>query len=368
MVHAIVASAYFAADAAIVATRSKGAATDVDPVRLEGATDPETDLDRAAGKILDDAQGRRVAGVCLLCPGPFVTIDKSSPDYGRVSTTTSARKWEGVHAIDLFRDRLIAYGYDGPMPRIIAYNQAGGTAMGDYFRRYGPALAAANSRGAAALAAAFKALGNHLYIVADEGIGAGLIVNGEPFHGESTLDVGHQTITVMENTLPKRCPLHPRRPCLNSVASLSAIRARWGMENEDFVRCADPEKVGLIARYIAQMLSNVVLTLSPKRIVVGGRIAANELFLPALREELAYHLSIAGRDDLHPGYFQRPDLSRLILSQTDRHCGVRGGLMVIERALALDNEEASGVIDLGRRKGAIYPYADTKNQSPEDEH
>jgi fructokinase len=79
------------------------------------------------------------------------------------------------------------------------------------------------------------------------------------------------------------CPYHG--DCFEGLASGPALMARWGQPAETLPE--DHPGWDLEADYIALTLNNIICSLSPKRIVLGGGVMQNqELFWP-IRKKVA---------------------------------------------------------------------------------
>jgi fructokinase len=90
------------------------------------------------------------------------------------------------------------------------------------------------------------------------------------------------------------CPYHG--DCLEGLASGEAIRVRWGSAAEKNV---DERIWQLEAEYLALGLVNVICTLSPERIVLGGGVMKQPQLLPLVRQEVSALLG---------GYISAPEL------------------------------------------------------------
>ncbi|MFN2629070.1 MAG: ROK family protein [Gaiellaceae bacterium] len=72
--------------------------------------------------------------------------------------------------------------------------------------------------------------------------------------------------------------------CFEGLASGDAVRARWGHPPEELT----DERVWLLeAEYLALGLLNVICTLSPQRIILGGGVLKEPLLLPAVRSRVS---------------------------------------------------------------------------------
>ena len=79
------------------------------------------------------------------------------------------------------------------------------------------------------------------------------------------------------------CPFHG--DCFEGLASGKAFAARWGAEVSDLPD--DHPGLALHAGYIGRLCADVLLTLSPHRIVVGGGGMADRLMPPIRAAALA---------------------------------------------------------------------------------
>jgi fructokinase len=134
------------------------------------------------------------------------------------------------------------------------------------------------------------------YITVGTGIGGGVFANGRPVHGLMHPELGHMRVPHDRRRDPFEgaCPYHG--DCLEGLASGAAMRRRWGRAAEEL---DDPEAWELEAEYLALGLVNVVCSLSPQRIVIGGGVAHQPQLLPLVRRRL---------EDLLAGYVAVPEL------------------------------------------------------------
>jgi fructokinase len=235
------------------------------------------------------------------------------------------------------------------------YGKAGATSIGDYLGRHADSIRE-RVKNEEFERDIYKDIGNYLHITADSSIRAALVVEGEPFHGEAAMEVGHHAVLPAKIDQEHRdrlsCPAHPQRPCLNSLASLPAIKRRWKeLENTAFKDIKDTEKVSLVSWYISQMVSNVILSTSPAKVVVGGRIADNQKFLELLRKHVFYLLMDREYPgEVYPGYTELQDMEDFISWQTDKDAGVKGGIYLLFRLLLKERK----IVDLNKAK-QVWP-------------
>ena len=78
-----------------------------------------------------------------------------------------------------------------------------------------------------------------------------------------------------------RCPFHGA--CLEGMAFGPAIKDRWGISAKEL---GDREEVWEIeAYYLAQACMNLILTTSPKRIILGGGVMHQTKLFPLIRQK-----------------------------------------------------------------------------------
>jgi fructokinase len=78
------------------------------------------------------------------------------------------------------------------------------------------------------------------------------------------------------------CPYH--KYCFEGMASGPAIEKRWGMSAKELE--AKEEVWELEAYYIAQALVNYILTLAPRKIILGGGVMHQEQLFPLIRNKV----------------------------------------------------------------------------------
>lgn len=123
-----------------------------------------------------------------------------------------------------------------------------------------------------------------LYLTIGTGIGAGIAVGGKLLHGMLHPEAGHILITKNSHDPGNSvCPYHDA--CFEGLASGPSIEARWGHKATEL---ADKTIVWeLESDYIAKGLVNMILTLSPQKIILGGGVMHQEQLFPMIRTKVA---------------------------------------------------------------------------------
>jgi len=121
------------------------------------------------------------------------------------------------------------------------------------------------------------------------------------------------------------CPYHG--DCFEGLASGDAVRARWGRPPEEIT---DQSAWLLEAEYLALGFHNVICTLSPQKITVGGGVMNEPSLLPLVRSRVQV---------LASGYFDAPELGDaiddyIVPPALAGRAGVLGALGLARRAVA----------------------------------
>lgn len=139
---------------------------------------------------------------------------------------------------------------------------------------------------------------NAVYVTVGTGIGAGICVGGKPVHGLMHPEVGHMLLKPNpRDPMPQGfCPYH--ESCLEGLASGPAISKRAGRDAGNLPD--DDPAFTLEAEYLAQMCVNLIMVLSPEKIVIGGGVLEREFLLDRIRKETVRLLG---------GYIQAPEIT-----------------------------------------------------------
>jgi fructokinase len=233
--------------------------------------------------------------------GSFGPIDlrPTSPTWGRITTTPKAG-WQNTDLVPALQAALkVPVGVD---------TDVNAAALAEH--RWGAAIG----------------LRTFVYITVGTGIGGGGVVNGQMLHGLLHPEIGHMRVPhdLQRDPFEGVCPFHG--DCLEGLASGVAVRDRWPNTYADQW---STNMVEVIAEYLALGLINVISTLSPERIVLGGGVMTQPRLLSRIRirvRELSADYQLA--DELSDGidqYIVPPTLGDL--------AGVLGALELARIAL-----------------------------------
>lgn len=226
-------------------------------------TDPATSLDQSVAFFREaTAAGIELLGVGIASFGP-VELRIGAPNYGFV-TKTPKSGWSNIDVAGTVQAALaLPVGFD---------TDVNGAALGE--GRWGAA----------------RELETFVYLTVGTGIGGGAIVDGRPAHGLVHPEMGHMAVPrEPADDFPGVCPFHG--DCLEGMASGTSLAERWGRRPEELEGAELVLAVELEASYLAAGLRNIVYTLAPKRIVLGGGVSKLPGLLPRVRQKLRQQLA-----------------------------------------------------------------------------
>ena len=209
--------------------------------------------------------------------------------------------WRGAEVLAIVRERArVPVGLD---------TDVGAAALGE------------NRLGAA------RGLSDCVYLTVGTGIGGGAVVGGSIVHGAGHPEMGHVHLPHHERDIEARfkgvCRYHPDG-CLEGLASGPAIAARHGAPAEELPR--DHEAWEIESHYLAHAVANLIVTLRPQRIILGGGVMAADGLRRRVQRKL---VPLVNPDYVHIGdgsdYVMAPGLARL--------SGVTGAILLAEQAL-----------------------------------
>ncbi len=209
---------------------------------------PETTMPQ----IFEYFKGKDIKALGIACFGP-IDLNEDSETYGSI-TTTPKLAWSGYNIVNAAKEALgIPVGFD---------TDVNGSLLGEI--TWGCA----------------KGLSDALYLTIGTGVGGGVMSNGKLLHGMLHPELGHLLLPIVEGD-PGKCVCPYHRNCLEGLASGPSLKARWGVSADQLV---DKKEVWEIeAEYIATALVTYVVTLSPKKIILGGGVMHQEQLFPMIR-------------------------------------------------------------------------------------
>jgi fructokinase len=250
--------------------------------------DPDSTLARVRDFFKLGYRDSALAALGVACFGPVI-LDRHAANYGFIGNTPKAG-WSNTDvAVMLAREFSCPVGFD---------TDVNAAALAEH--RWG---AGSDTQ-------------NLVYVTVGTGIGGGVLIEGAPVHGLMHPEIGHihPRRHELDSSFAGVCPFHG--DCLEGLASGPAIFARTGSELQHLD--AAHAQWEIEADYLGQLCAQLVLTLSPQRIILGGGVMAESLF-PLVRRRTLHWLG---------GYIDR----REILSSIERYIvppalGARAGVL-----------------------------------------
>jgi len=159
-----------------------------------------------------------------------------------------------------------------------------------------------------------KQASSFIYLTLGTGVGGSLVIDGKLMHGLSHLEMGHARIPHEPFVEPFKgvCPFHG--DCLEGIAGGYAMKQRYGKKSEQIT---DIDAWNLEAGYIASMVSNLMLTVGPEMIILGGGLTNHPGLVEAIRKSVHQNIN---------NYMKFPDLERYIVKSSDYTNGVLGAI------------------------------------------
>ncbi len=165
---------------------------------------------------------------------------------------------------------------------------------------------------------------NLIYITVGTGVGGGAIVNGRIAHGLIHPEMGHMRVPHdwKADPFPGRCPFHG--DCVQGLANAPAIEERWGARCDELPD--DHPAWDLEAYYLSLMVSNLVFSLSPEILILGGGVMQRNQLITKIQANVSKFLG---------GYVQSDRVinnidSFVVLPGLGSMSGVLGGIAMAQ--------------------------------------
>lgn len=264
---------------------------------LEGfETIATTDPVETVEAVVERLRSAKVSSAGVASFGPL-ELRPSHDEFGYITSTPKAG-WSHTPVMQMLVERLgVSVAFD---------TDVNGAALGE------------GEWGAA------EGLGTFAYMTVGTGIGGGVVVNGSPIHGAPHPEVGHVVVVRHpDDDHAGSCPFHG--DCLEGMASGPSLEARFGKRAEALGVREREEALRLVSHYLGQGLRNLVYTVAPERVIVGGGVSKLEGFHEAVGESLIEALAGYPEQAAHsdPGFVVPPGLGDL--------SGLAGALLLAMR-------------------------------------
>ncbi len=264
---------------------------------FEQVSIPTTTPEETMPKLISYFKDKEIEALGIGCFGP-IDLDPRSKTYGYI-TSTPKLAWADYNIVGAFKEALgCPVGFD---------TDVNGSVLGEV--TFGQA----------------KDKNCVIYITIGTGIGAGIYIEGKLLHGMLHPEAGHVLMHRRnDDSYEGKCPYH--KTCFEGLAAGPAIEERWGSKAFEL---KDRDEVwDLEAYYIAQALSNYILTLSPQMIILGGGVMHQEQLFPLIHKYVAEMLN---------GYIKTEELenieSYIVPASLNDDQGIMGCLELARRGL-----------------------------------
>ncbi|MDQ8021467.1 MAG: ROK family protein [Moraxellaceae bacterium] len=236
--------------------------------RLEVPSDsgPQQVLARITAWLSTQHAREPLQAIGIASFGPL-DLDPASPSYGSI-TSTPKPGWRNTDWLGEFARTL-------PGVPVAIDTDVNGAALGEW--QWGAA----------------QGLDDFVYLTMGTGIGGGAMVGGRLVHGLLHPEMGHMRVPrIAGDDFAGVCPFHG--DCWEGLCSGPALQARTGTAAHGIA--ADDPAWGYLLRYTAHAIGNIVCTLSPRRIILGGSVRkagalGEAAYFAGLRRELQRSLN-----------------------------------------------------------------------------
>lgn len=204
-----------------------------------------------------------IAAIGIGSFGP-VNLNKDSDTYGFI-TSTPKPHWQQTDVVTFFKNRFkVPVGFDTDVNAAVLAEYLWGAGQG---------------------------MDPVVYITVGTGVGGGVLVNGQLVHGLLHPEIGHLIVPQPHNSLAiqrdGQCPYH--LSCVEGYVSGPAIAKRWGVKADSLP--PDHPAWEEIADVMGYALVNLILTLSPKRIILGGGVMQQPHLIPLIQGKVTQHMN-----------------------------------------------------------------------------
>lgn len=273
----------------------------VERVQLPTTTPAET-LGQALAVLRGWDGAAPLQAIGLASFGP-IRVDPGAADHGTILATPKPG-WAGTNLPGILRTAFACpLGLDTDVNAAALAEQALGAARG---------------------------CGTVVYLTIGTGLGGGVLVDGHAVHGRLHPEIGHMRLRRLAgDQFAGTCRFHG--DCVEGLIAGPALHARLPLP-PGALAPQDPAWHA-VGHDLAQLLANLMLTLSPQRIVVGGGVTRRQPHLLARARSL-----LPGLLADYLGPLDQPALEALICPPAlGDDAGPTGALVLAARSLAQSN-------------------------------
>ncbi|MCG1027109.1 ROK family protein [Virgibacillus halodenitrificans] len=264
---------------------------------LERIQIPTTLPSKTLEQVFDFFGKHEIKGLGVGSFGP-IDVNQNSATYGMITSTPKAG-WTNFPFLQTLKKKFqVPIGF---------HTDVNAAALGEL--TYGAA----------------KGFDGCLYLTVGTGIGGGAITHDTFLEGISHPEMGHIPIRRHpKDSYEGNCVFHG--DCLEGLAAGPAIEKRWGMKGDQL---KDRKEVWeMEAFYLAQAVTQYILTLSPKKIILGGGVMKQAQLFPLIRTNVKTNLN---------GYLAYEEITNqidqyIVPPMLGDDAGIRGAYVLAKRA------------------------------------
>lgn len=227
---------------------------------IEQITIPTGTPENTMPPILEYFQLHNVEALGIGCFGP-IDLNKESKTYGYI-TSTPKLAWQNYNICGAVKEALnIPVGFD---------TDVNGSCLGEL--NYGAA----------------KGCSSAAYITVGTGVGVGICIEGKLVHGMLHPEAGHMIVAKHpEDDFEGACTFH--KGCVEGLCAGGSIGARYHKKAVDIDK--NDKAWDYTAYYLAEAIVNLILTVSPQKIILGGGVMKQEHLYPIIRKHVTQLLN-----------------------------------------------------------------------------
>ena len=260
---------------------------------------PEQTLGAALDQIARWHGEAPVEAIGIASFGP-VRVNRQAADYGTILNTPKPG-WSGAEVLAMVRERFAC-----PVALDTDVNAA---ALAEHAHGAGQGCA------------------NLVYLTIGTGLGGGVLVEGRPVHGSMHPEIGHVRLRrAAGDVFAGVCPFHG--DCIEGLIAGPALIGRLPVAPVELG--PDAPEWAPVGHDLAELLAQLMLTLSPQRIIVGGGVANRQPHLLTRARSILPELLAGYLEPSDAAYFE----ALICPPALGDDAGPMGALCLAEQALA----------------------------------